>query len=428
MLYKDYINSRRHYQEIGRDLLLGKKHACLFYSPGKGKTYPVIDALYEVQKQKTYDINVLIVSSPDAINKMWKEEIVPQHILPKNTFLVTDRTAIGDISQLLLARKWDVIIVDECHIVKAHNSKIHKLILRLCRNVEYAWGLTGTPRGNSDIDIWCQLQALNVDGQSKLSYTAWTRIFCDFETGYGAYGKFQTPTRIKEKMQPAWNALLDEYCMFVDYDEDDDMPELNISVVDIPYTKTEDYTNAIQGIISVGEFATTTEKMVAISKAHQVCNGYIYLPDKVIHRYHRNSKLDILNKYANTGKCVIVYKYIADYDDLCAKYGNRATDDVIKFKKGNYDILLLQCGECKSFNLQDYCSKIIFYTLDYSFIKYKQMIHRCWRLGQKINTEIIVLQHQNTVEKQIWLAVQGKQKMHDLYMGIKKEANLWTKC
>lgn len=45
MLYKDYINNRFQYQEMGRDLLLEKKHACLFYSPGKGKTYPVIDAL-----------------------------------------------------------------------------------------------------------------------------------------------------------------------------------------------------------------------------------------------------------------------------------------------------------------------------------------------------------------------------------------------
>ena len=39
------------------------------------------------------------------------------------------------------------------------------------------------------------------------------------------------------------------------------------------------------------------------------------------------------------------------------------------------------------------------------------MIHRCWRLGQKKETKIIVLQHADTVEKQIWLAVQNKQKI-----------------
>lgn len=420
MLYTEYLCKRRQYQEIGRDLLLNKKHACLFFEPGKGKTYPVIDALQEIDKQKNGNTQVLIISSCDAIHKMWEPEIVPQHILPKNTFLVTDRTAIGDMSEVLLARRWDVIIVDECHIVKSNSSKIHRLVLKLCRNAEYAWGLTGTPRGNSDVDIWCQLQALNVGGQGKMSYSAWTRNFCDFETGYGAYGKFQTPVAIKEKWLPWWNNLLDEYCLFVDYDEDDEMPNLNISVINIPYKKTPDYDNAFKGIIEVGDFATTTEKMVAISKAHQVCNGYIYLPDKVIHRYHPNKKLEYLDEYVNKGKCVIVYKYIADQEDLVNKYGNRATSDIARFKKGYHDVLLLQCGECKSFNLQDNCSTIIFYTLDYSFIKYKQMIHRCWRLGQKRETQIIILQHADTVEKQIWLAVQGKQKMHDLYMSVKK--------
>lgn len=419
MLYEEYKLKRKQYQEIGRDLLLTKKHACLFFEPGKGKTYPVIDALQEIDKQKNGNTNVLIISSCDAIRKMWEPEIVPQKILPKNTYLVTDRTAIGDMSVVLLAKKWDVIIVDECHIIKSHSSKIHKLIYRLCKTVEYAWGLTGTPRGNSDVDIWCQLHALWVGGQGKMSYSAWTRTFCDFEIGYGAYGKFQKPVSIKEKWLSWWNSLLDEYCLFVDYDEDDQMPNLNISVVEIPYVKTEAYNNTLKGIIEVGEFATTTEKMVAISKAHQVCNGYIYLPDN-IHRYHRNKKLDYLDEYVAKGRCVIVYKYIADYEELVAKFGNRATSDIRKFKQNVFDVLLLQCGECKSFNLQDNCRTIIFYTLDYSFIKYKQMVHRCWRLGQKRETQIIVLQHKDTVEKQIWLAVQNKQKMHDLYMSIKK--------
>ena len=420
MEYIEYTGKRKQYQEMGRDLLLQKKHACLFFSPGKGKTYPTIDALREVDRLKNGKAKALIISSPDAIRKMWETEIVPQNILPKDTFLVTDRTAIGDISEVLLAQKWDVVIVDECHIVKANSSKIHKLVYKLCRTAEYAWGLTGTPRGNSDIDIWLQLQALHVGGQGNLSYSAWSRTYCDFETGYGAYGKFQKPTTIKEKWLPWWNNLLDEYCMFVDYDEDDNMPGLDISVVKIHYKKTEAYENAFKGIIEVGDYATTTEKMVAISKAHQVCNGYIYLPDKVIHRYHENTKLAYLDRYVAEGKCVIVYKHIADYEDLIAKFGKRATNDVTAFKRGAYDVLLLQCGECKSFNLQEHCNTIVFYTLDYSFIKYKQMIHRCWRLGQKRATRIIVLEHADTVEKQIWLAVQGKQKMHDLYMNIKK--------
>lgn len=417
MLYKEYVNCRKQYQEIGAQLLLEKKHACLFFEPGKGKTYSCIDALTEVNRQKQGKASVLIISSADAIKKMWKVDIVPQNILPKDTYLVTDRTAIGDMSEILLLKKWDVIIVDECHIIKAHNSKIHKLVYRLCKNVEYAWGMTGTPRGNTDVDIWCQLQALHIGGQGRMSYSAWTRIYCDFETGYGAYGRYQIPVSIKLKYKEWWDNLLTEYCLFVNYDEDDDMPDLNIETINIPYVKTKEYQNAIQGIIEVGDFATTTEKMIAIRKAQQVCNGYIYLPDKTVHRYNANSKLNELDKYV-TERTLIVYQYIADYDDLIKKYGSSATTDVNKFKTGQYQILLLQSGNCKSFNLQEWCHTIIFYTMDYSFLKYKQMIHRCWRLGQKVATKVLVLIHENTVEKQIWIAVQSKQKAHDLYMSI----------
>lgn len=420
MQYVDYVNHRRQYQELGRDLLLTKKHACLFFEPGKGKTYPCIDAMREIDNMKGGKANVLIISSADAIRRMWNVDIVPQHILPKNTFLVTDRTAIGDTSQILLAKRWDILVVDECHILKANSSKIHKLIYKLAKNIDYVWGLTGTPRGNSDIDIWCQLQAMWIGGQGKFSYTAWTRTFCDFETGYSAYGRFQKPTGLKEKYRSWWNDLLDECCLFVNYDEEDDMPDLNIEVLKVPYKKTEDYDNAIQGIISVGEFATTMQKIVAINKAQQVCNGYIYLPDKSVHRYHANGKIQYLDALLKGQKTVIVYKHIADYEELLAHYGKRATNDIDVFKLGRHEILLLQCGECKSFNLQSHCHLIIFYTMDYSFIKFKQMIHRCWRLGQNIATNVIVMQHEGTVEKQIWNAVQGKYKIHDLYMSIKK--------
>lgn len=422
MLYNEYVEKRRQYQEMGRDLLLRQKHACLFFSPGKGKTYPTIDALREIDKQKGGNARVLIISSCDAIKKMWEPEIVPQHILPKNTTLITDRKAIMSSAQALLASKWDVILVDECHILKSNSSKIHKLVYKLCKNVEYAWGLTGTPRGNSDIDIWVQLQALNVADQGRLSYSAWTHTCCEFETGYGAYGQFQKPVKIKSKYLGWWNGILDEYCMFVDYEEDDDMPDLNIQVVNVPYVKSKEYKDAINGIIEVGDYSTTTQKMVAITKAHQVCNGYIYLPDKTIYRLSRNQKLDTLQSLVGDSSCVVVYKYLADYEDLTSLFGTDATSDIELFKKGGKNILLLQCGECKSFNLQDACSTIIFYTMDYSFIKYKQMIHRCWRLGQKRETKIYVLIAKGTVEKSIWSAVKDKQHMHDLYMNIKKEA------
>ena len=96
------------------------------------------------------------------------------------------------------------------------------------------------------------------------------------------------------------------------------------------------------------------------------------------------------------------------------------TEDVEEFKNGEYSILLIQCSRCESFNLQ-MCKHIIFYTLDYSYIKYNQMIHRVWRLGQTENVKIDVLLYDKTVETKIWSAVQHKEALADLFMSIKGE-------
>ena len=114
MLYNEYQLHKRAYQEFGAIFLLERKHACLYYKPGKGKTYPTIDAMREVDKEKKGNAKVLVLSTADAIKKMWETEILPQNILPKNTILMSFNSAIiNDTRIKLLSIKWDIIVVDE---------------------------------------------------------------------------------------------------------------------------------------------------------------------------------------------------------------------------------------------------------------------------------------------------------------------------
>ena len=62
---------------------------------------------------------------------------------------------------------------------------------------------------------------------------------------------------------------------------------------------------------------------------------------------------------------------------------------------------------------------MIFYTMDYSYIKYDQMIHRIWRMGQTEDVEITVLIHSNSEEVHIWDAVRNKETAADLFMRTK---------
>ena len=104
MLYREYLEQRRPYQEFGHMFLLEQKHACLFYKPGKGKTYPTIDAIRDVDASMNGNAKVLILSTADAIKNMWNSEIVPQNVLPKNTVLMTFNSAILDKNKINLMK------------------------------------------------------------------------------------------------------------------------------------------------------------------------------------------------------------------------------------------------------------------------------------------------------------------------------------
>lgn len=731
MTYEDYLLNKRSYQELGSLLLLERKHACLFYKPGKGKTYPCIDAIRDVWKSKG-NINLLILSTADAIKHMWLEEIMPQNILPDNTVYMTFNSAIVDATKIKLMKvKWDIIVIDECvpgnvevltdkgykrfdeldkteliaqytddgkiefvkpyefveqnyddvlynlnfkngytlpmsknhvqpfvlngeicehyasemyhssasslifagkgngsecqlstlerlaiamqadgsichtnatekaqgrtrwsvnlrkqrkidllneyldvlgieskfwkngtvqtfllpntitkllsdtfdytkfsydkarafidevcewdgwtngnnvdyksiikenadfvsavavlagycthvievndsrfklantqyrvcmtdtairncqtkhwttekykgkvycvkvpsnkivirsdgytmitgncHKIKANNSKISKLCHMLTKKAEYVFGLSGTPRGNSDIDIFCQFHNMHISEWGDIAYTNFINNCCDIEQKFFGRQMVKIPIGINQKYRAGWERNIAMYTQRVGYDEADGMPELNVNVVRLPYTPTKEYLQAEQGVVDVPDYETTMTKLAAIQKLHQAVNGFLYLTDEVedkrqVWHIERNKKLDWLDEHLTDDPTVIVYRFAEDLNELKREFGLcKWTEDIETFKSGEANLLFLQCSRCESFNLQ-MCNRIIFYTLDYSYIKYNQMLHRVWRMGQHNPVQIDILIFDNTVESNIWSAVSNKEKLADLFMSIK---------
>ena len=424
MLYSQYLKNRKQYQEDAVLLLLSRKHACLFDRPGKGKTYPTVEAINEVAKLKGRPIKVLILSTATSIRNMWEAEIQSQNVLPKDTTLMSFNAAVVEQrKQWLLKQKWDVIVADECHKLKSHNAQISKLVHRLTRNVEYAWGLTGTPRGNSDIDIFCQFHNLNIDEWGSISYTAFCSHFCDFENQFFGGRVIKKPIGISAKYKTSFENNVAMNAQIETYGEEDNMPDLNIQEIKLPFEADQNYKNAKQGLIELDDYATTFTKVVAITKMHQAANGYLYLVKddgrQYVNEFRKNEKIEWLQKNIKPNeKVVVVYRFIADLTALKQAFPT-ATEDIETFKAKSNNILLLQCGRCESFNLQSVCNRIIFYTLDYSYIKFDQMLHRVWRMGQSTNVNIDVLIFKSSIEENIWQIVRDKQTAADLFMSIK---------
>lgn len=429
MLYQDYLTKKKPYQEFGSIFLLERKHACLYYKPGKGKTYPCIDAIREVDKMKNNKAKVLILSTPDAIRNMWLAEIDVQKIMPENTVYMSLNSAIQEKTKVkLLSMKWDVIVVDECHKIKSHNAKSSKLVYGLSRKTEYVWGLSGTPRGNSDVDIYCQFHNMCIGEWGQITYTQFIDNCCIIDQKFFKGNCIKVPVGIKDNYKVGWENNIAKFTQRVGYSEEDNMPDLKINAIPFNYKPTKEYLDAEQNIIRLSEYETTMTKLAAIQKMWQAVNGFLYYKkdddptdtNNYTHHIERNIKLDWLGTNLKPNN-VIVYMFEQDCKYIIEeleKLNFSWTEDVSTFKSGKADILLLQCSRCESFNLQ-MCKRIIFYTFDYSYIKYNQMLHRVWRMGQTEQVEIVVLYFKDTIENKIWKSVQNKESLAELFMSIK---------
>lgn len=436
--YKDYDERLRiPEQELAEQLLLKYKHFVLGFEPGKGKSYPVIHAVLEVQRLKKRPIKVLIMSDATAIREMWHTEIMPQKILPKETYFVTDRTAIGKVKDALVSTKWDVIVIDECQSLRSGvtraKSQYAKLVYSLTKKTEYVFGMTGTLSGNNNIEPWCVLHNLNVAGMGEMSTTTFKKYCCVLELQYGPFGNFQKPVRLNPRGEELLDKAYQNGVMFWAYDDNDDMPPLDITMKTFQVPATTEYKNALEGILKLGGHESTTMKAVAMQKAQQSLNGFIYYEDTGVRQTYAipnyiNPKIEYIVDECRKQISIVGYRFQEDgatIEAALTKAGITWTNNIQEFKSSDdYRVLVLQASRGKAANIHK-CQNIIYYTADFSFIAYKQFIHRTWRRGQTKPCKVTFLINdpgdKHKVELKIWNSLMGKQNIHDLLMAIKQE-------
>lgn len=437
--YKEY-NEKYRLPEQARDekLLMLHKHHALCYEPGKGKSMPVIHCIQEVNKLKNGKAKVLIMSDATCIKDMWRAEIVPMGVLPKETYMVTDRTAIGAVKEALIKTNWDIIVCDECQSLRSGvtraKSQYAKLVYQLCKKTEYVWGMTGTIAGNNNIEPFCVLHALHIAGCGNINCHAFKAKYCVKELQYGPFGAFEKPTKLNEAGEEFMKQAYLNGCSFWDYDDNDDMPELDVHVETFKVPSTETYEKALEGILQCGENESTVLKAIALQKAQQALNGFLYY-DVEAERHtfavpeFENPKVKYVVEQCKKQRHIIAYRFQEDafyikqgLDKAGIKYCDSISEFKLRAGNGEHIILVLQCSRGKAANLQ-ICQHIIYYTADFSFIAYKQFIHRCWRRGQTEKCSVTFLVNdpgdKYKVEQKIWDSLRRKQSVHDTLMSIK---------
>jgi len=176
------------YQEIGRDWLLKERFRLLADGMGLGKSAQAITAIPANAK------NVLIIC-PAVVRSNWLNEIrmwgddkltaqvlyKKQRGLPEVNVVIVSYDFAAMHTELLTTRYWDVLVLDEAHMLKSLDAKRARAVFGkngICRHANFIWALTGTPAPNYINDLWILLYSF---GATTLLYDQFVDYYC---TGY----------------------------------------------------------------------------------------------------------------------------------------------------------------------------------------------------------------------------------------------------
>jgi Superfamily II DNA/RNA helicases, SNF2 family len=203
------------YQRMAVLFGLGARSSAIFADRGTGKTVIGISAICtEVRRQKKC-LHVLVICPPQVVDN-WlyetrrfttlrgKVAIVRGTKQQRLTTYITNRVEKGDCdftltivsydtakqdTDILTAFPWDLGIYDETHVAKSPETKRwRKLLLPLRDHIPQIIGLTGSPIGNSHMDLWTQLEALGTGCSGFKSYASFRSFFGQWEALEGGHG------------------------------------------------------------------------------------------------------------------------------------------------------------------------------------------------------------------------------------------------
>ena len=156
----------------------------LDFDMGTGKTRTAIDIAFDLQ-----DVNRVLILCPKAVIPVWRTNLEKFASAPwicwdltagtvnkkaedlqgwlkkapkdKKVFIVMNYDIAWRMAGTLARFSFDMMVLDESHRVKAHNTKISRYVAREGKRVPHRLCLSGTPMAHSPLDVFGQYRFLD---------------------------------------------------------------------------------------------------------------------------------------------------------------------------------------------------------------------------------------------------------------------------
>lgn len=423
------------YQKYAEEFIIEHPACGLMLDMGLGKTAISLTAIDELMFDYFDVVKVLVIAPLRVAQDTWSKECEKwdhlkglriskvlgtekerkQALFRKADIYIINRE---NVEWLTKSYKWDfdMVIIDELSSFKSNSAKRFKALRKVRPLAKRVVGLTGTPAPNSLIDLWSQINLLDMGvrlgrfiGNYRNSYFEPDKRSRDVIFSY----------KLKEGSEQAIYDKISDICVSMkacDYlhmpDRIENIVEVSMDLKEMALYKQLEREMLLpfeDGDIDAVNAAALSNKLL------QMANGAVYDEFREVKQIH-TKKLDALEDLieAANGKPVLVfYSYIHDKDRISKRFVTtelKTSNDITRWNNGEIQIAIAHPASAgHGLNLQAGGSTVIWFGMTWSLELYQQANARLWRQGQK---DTVVIHHiicKETIDEQVMVALAKKE-------------------
>ena len=423
------------YQKYCVEKLIDNPIFALFLDMGCGKSVITLTAINELMFDYFDVAKVLVIAPLRVAQDTWSKECEKWDHLKE----IKISKVLGSVKERRLALfrkadiyiinrenvewltknyKWDfdMVIIDELSSFKSHSAKRFKALRKVRPLTKRVVGLTGTPAPNSLIDLWSQINLLDMGVRLG-------RFIGNYRNDYFEPDKRNRDVIFNYKLRyGAENAIynkISDICVSMKACDYLHMPERIENMVEVFMDQKEEllYKKLEREMLLTFEDGDIDAVNAAAlsNKLLQMANGAVYDEFRGVKQIH-TKKLDALEDLieAANGKPVLVfYSYIHDKDRISKRFEAtelKTSEDITRWNNGEIKIAIAHPASVgHGLNLQAGGSTVIWFGMTWSLELYQQANARLWRQGQK---DTVVIHHiicKGTMDEQVMAALVKKE-------------------
>jgi len=427
------------YQNYATEFIIEHPACGLLLDCGLGKTIITLTALWDLLLD-SFDVGRVLIIAPLRVAKdTWPKEIEKWEHLKGITYSVVvgtekeRREAMARKAFIFLINRenvswlidnklfnFDMVVIDELSSFKSHQSKRFHSLRKVRPMVKRVVGLTGTPTPNGLIDLWSQINLLDMGerlGRFVGGYRE--RYFVADKRNRDVVFSYKP----REGAEEAIYEKISDICISMKAKDHLKMPDCIYSNVEVEMDEKERklYSQLEKDmILPFADGDIDAASAVGLSnKLQQMANGAVYDENGKVKNVHER-KLDALEdllEAANGKPVLIAYWFKHDRDRILERFPAVAIDkseDITRWNRGEIPVAIIHPASAgHGLNLQEGGCHLIWFGLTWSLELYQQCNARLWRQGQK---ETVVIQHlitKGTIDEDVLLALGKKENTQE---------------